>query len=261
MFYLDRKKIMGKKTYSKLNLFIRSTIFSIYSTTTIILYSLVCVCALPFPLSYRHGLIRGYLRLYFYVLKKVCHIDYHIEGLENIPKNRTGIIMSKHQSAWETLFLPLVFHDPAVIAKRELLWVPFFGWGLAVANPITINRSNAATAMQQVIQKGKKCLEAGRWVLIFPEGTRVPFGKVGKYRLGGARLAAATHHPVIPVAHNAGYFWPKRTFIKQPGTVQLVIGPVIESKDRTPEEILHLTKDWIEGTMTRISRLVDKPTG
>ena len=114
-----------------------------------------------FPLRYRHALIRSYLCSHIYLLKKICYVDYHVEGLENIPKNRNGIIMSKHQSAWETLFLPLIFRDPAIIVKRELLWVPFFGWGLAVTDPIAINRNKQSTAMQQIIQEGKKGLLMG----------------------------------------------------------------------------------------------------
>ncbi|RDI38380.1 lysophospholipid acyltransferase family protein [Aquicella lusitana] len=243
---------MTEKKRSTFNLFIRSLIFSIYSVSTIMLYSFVCVLSLPFPLRYRHGLIRNYLRLYIYVLKKICHIDYQVEGLEHIPKDRNGIILSKHQSTWETFFLPIIFHDPAIILKRELLWLPFFGWGLAASDPIAINRSSKSNAMQQIIAKGKKCLDEGRWILVFPEGTRVPPGVVGNYKLGGARLAAATGYPVIPVAHNAGKFWPRRKFIKQPGTVRVVIGPLIESKGRTAEEILKLAKQWIEETVMRI---------
>jgi 1-acyl-sn-glycerol-3-phosphate acyltransferase len=260
MLSLDRKKLVVKKSYSSVNLFIRSLIFSIISLTTIALYSLVTVCTFPFPVRYRHSVIRFYLRFYFKLLRVVCHIDYQVEGLEHIPKDHTGIIMSKHQSTWEAFFIPLLFHNVAPIAKKELLWVPFFGWGLAVAKPIAINRSKKSSAMQQIIQQGKEYLQEGRWILFFPEGTRVPYGVVGHYKLGGARLAAATGFPIIPIAHNAGRFWPRRKFIKQPGTVHFVIGPMIESKGRTPEELLAMTKDWIESTVTRISRLVDEPT-
>jgi 1-acyl-sn-glycerol-3-phosphate acyltransferase len=241
-----------KKHYSKVSLFIRSLIFSTYSIITMILYSFICLASLPFPLSYRHWLIRSYMRVYFYVLKVVCHLDYQIEGMENIPKDRFGVIMCKHSSTWETFMLPICFHTPAPLAKRELAWVPFFGWGLAVADPIFINRKQKQTAMQQIIKKGKKCLQQKRWIMIFPEGTRVPFGKIGHYKLGGARLAVAAECPVIPIAHNAGWFWPRREFIKKPGTVKMVIGPLIESKGRTPEEVLALTKEWIESTMVRI---------
>jgi 1-acyl-sn-glycerol-3-phosphate acyltransferase len=255
---------MTKKSYSTINLFLRSLIFSIYSSVSMMIYSFFCVAALVFPLRFRHALIRGYLRAYMWVLKKVCHIDYHIEGLKNIPRGHTGIVLSKHQSTWETFFLPLIFHDPAVIIKRELLWIPFFGWGLASVDPISIDRNNKVSAMQQIITKGKKCLDSGRWVLVFPEGTRMPSGQAGHYKLGGARLAVATEYPVIPVALNAGRFWPRRKFIKQPGTIQVVIGPLIETKGRTAEEVLRLAKTWIEDTMSRIDApvggLVDKST-
>lgn len=244
--------MMHDTSYSKLNLFIRSLIFSIYSLTSIVLYSFVVAASFPFPLRYRFALINKFLVSYFFMLKHICHIDYKLEGLENIPKDRPGIVLSKHQSTFETFLLPLIFKEPAVIAKRELLWIPFFGWGLALADPISINRKNKKSAMQQIIEKGKKCLEQGRYIMMFPEGTRVPVGEVGHYRLGGPRLAAATGYPVIPVAHNAGRFWPKRTFIKYPGTVHMVIGPAIESQGKTPEEILSLTKNWIETTVRQI---------
>jgi len=251
MFYLSKDKIMNKQ-YSQLNLFIRSLIFSIYSLTTIALYSFVILLAFPFSVQFRHRLIRGFLRVYIQVLKLVCHIDYQVEGLENVPQDRRGIILSKHQSTWETFFLPLIFYDPAAIAKKELLWVPFFGWAFALSGPITINRKDKSSAMQQIIAKGKECLADNRWILVFPEGTRVPPDVVGNYRLGGTRLAVAAHSFVVPVAHNAGYFWPRRRFIKQPGTVKIVIGPVMESNGHTPEELLELAKNWIEETMLRL---------
>jgi 1-acyl-sn-glycerol-3-phosphate acyltransferase len=247
-----------KRSYSKVSLFIRSLIVFLYACTFIFLYSFVCVAAFVLPLRYRHALIRSYIYSYFYLLKKICHLDYQVEGLENIPKNSNGIVFCKHQSAWETLFLPLIFHNPAIIAKRELLWVPFFGWGLASSGPIAIDRSKQVTAMQQIIQQGKKKLDEGRWVIIFPEGTRIPYGKIGKYRLGGGRLAHATGYPVIPVAHNAGKFWPKRQFIKRPGTIRVVIGPIIESKDKTAEEIVEAAKSWIEETVKKIDLKSDQ---
>lgn len=148
--------------------------------------------------------------------------------------------------------IPTLFKGPAIILKQELLWVPFFGWGLATVDPIAINRSNTASAMEQIISKGRKCLESGRWILIFPEGTRIPVGQIGKYRSGGARLAVATGYPVIPIAHNAGHFWPRRKFIKRPGTVQMVIGPPIESVGKTPDALINEVKDWIESTVKKI---------
>ncbi len=236
----------------KINLIIRSSLFSLLMLMATIFYSFICVAAFPFPFRYRYKLITAYTSAMLWLLKIICHVNYKIDGLENIPKNRSGIVLSKHQSTWETFFLQGLFYQSAIILKRELLWVPFFGWGLAIIDPIAINRSNTSNAMSQIITKGRKCLEAGRWILVFPEGTRIPFGEVGKYRVGGARLATATGYPVIPVAHNAGLFWPKRSFIKTPGTIHIVIGPLIETKDRSAEEVLSEAKNWIESTMKKL---------
>jgi 1-acyl-sn-glycerol-3-phosphate acyltransferase len=236
-----------------INLFIRSLLFSIYSITTIIIYSFFCVIARGRPLEKRHAIIRIYLRAYMSALRFLCRLDYRVEGLENLPKNGNGIIFSKHQSTWETMLLPLIFHDPAVIIKRELLWIPFFGWGLAGSDPIAINRSDKSTAMQQIITKGRACLQAGRWVLVFPEGTRTEYGKPSHYHLGGARLAAATGYPVYPVAHNAGRHWPRRKFLKIPGTITVVIGPAITTQGKAPDVIMSEAKTWIESTMERIA--------
>lgn len=261
MFCLNKNKAHQKiKVSHQINLFLRSLVPFIFGIVTIFPYSFVCVAIWPLPLRYRHALIRSFLKMYLYVLKKICHIHYQIEGLENLPQGG-GIIFCKHQSTWETFFLPIQFHDVAIILKRELLWVPFFGWGLATLDPIVINRSDKRGAMQQIIEKGRKCLEAGRSIIVFPEGTRTAPGTVGKYHIGGARLAASTGYPVIPIAHNAGRFWPKRGFIKYPGLIRVVIGPSIETKGRTPEEILNLAKNWIEGTMLEIDSFFHESAG
>ncbi|EKD53700.1 MAG: hypothetical protein ACD_60C00160G0022 [uncultured bacterium] len=236
------------------NLLIRSFVFSIIMVTLTTLYSFVCVLIWPLSLRYRYGLILTWTRFMIFLLKVICYVDYHVEGLENIPKDRSGIVLSKHQSTWETFFLPPLFNEAAIIVKRELLWVPFFGWGLATIDPIAINRSDKASAMEQIITKGKKCLQQGRFILIFPEGTRIPYGKVGHYRTGGARLAKATGYPIIPIAHNAGRYWPKRKFIKTPGTVKIVIGPLIEVNDRSPEAVTAEVKNWIEDTIKKIDQ-------
>lgn len=236
-------------------LILRSTLFTVLLCTITFFYSFFSVCMFPFPLRYRHAVIMAWTRSMVWLLKKICKVNYVIEGLENIPKDRNGIVMSKHQSTWETFLLPTLFHQTAIILKRELLFVPFFGWGLATIAPIAIDRKKTASAMEQVISKGKKCLAEGRWILIFPEGTRIPYGTLGKYRLGGARLAVATGYPIQPVAHNAGRYWPKRGFIKKPGTIRLVIGPLIESQHKTPEALLQEVKTWIEETVKKIDAI------
>lgn len=236
------------------SLFLRSLIFTVIMASGIILYSFLCLLSWPLPFRYRYKIIANFTGMILIILKYICQIDYHVQGLENIPKDRTGIVLSKHQSTWETFYLPTVFHQMAIILKRELLWIPFFGWGLAIIDPIAINRSKKSSAMDQIIKKGKACLNAGRWILIFPEGTRIPYGKVGHYKAGGARLAVATEAPIIPVAHNAGRYWSKRGFIKKPGTVQMVIGPLIETKNKTPDQVLEEVKSWIETTIKKIDK-------
>lgn len=235
-----------------INITVRSAIFTIFMNTFTMFYSFFCVAANILPFRYRYAIIMAWNKTIICALKVICRVDYKIEGLENIPKNRVGIILSKHQSTWETFLLPTLFHHSAIILKKELLWVPFFGWGLAIIDPIAINRNDPTNAMNQVISKGKKCLEQGRWILVFPESTRITPGHTGKYRLGGARLATATNSPVIPVAHNAGRHWPKRGFIKTPGTIRVVIGKVIETKGRTPEDVMEESKTWIEKTVKEI---------
>ena len=249
-----REKSTMKNTniFTTINLFSRSLIFSILMATTTFIYSFICVLCSPLPLRYRTAIITSWTKMIIWLLKVICKIDYRIEGLENVPKDRVGIVLSKHQSTWETFFLQGFFHQPAIILKRELLWVPFFGWGLATIDPIAINRQSKSSAMEQIITKGKKCLEAGRWILVFPEGTRIPAGKIGNYKPGGAKLAVQTGYPVLPVAHNAGRFWAKRKFIKKPGTITIVFGPLIETTGKKAEDILIEAKKWIESTVARI---------
>jgi 1-acyl-sn-glycerol-3-phosphate acyltransferase len=241
-----------KKLPGTISMFIRSLLFFIVVPLFTSVWSLICVMVFPLPLRMRNEVVMVWTRSVVWLLKIICCIDYHVEGQENIPKDRNGVIMSKHQSAWETFYLPAQFKQTAIILKRELYWVPFFGWGMAVTDPIAINRKDTASAMTQIINKGKDCLQKGRWVLVFPEGTRIAPGQVGKYRMGGARLAVETGAPVVPVAHNAGRFWFRRKFIKRPGTIQVVFGPVIETKGKTAEKVIEETKTWIENTMLKI---------
>jgi len=241
------------KLLKQFNLFLRSLIFLILFCVIIFPYSILCLMAMIFPLRVRYAMVSGWTGWMIWLLKVTCRVDYKIEGLENIPKDQACVVLSKHQSTWETLILPTLFHETAIIIKRELLWLPCFGWGLMVIDPIAINRSKKSSAMEQILTKGKRCLEQGRCILIFPEGTRMPVGTVGNYRPGGARVAInAGGYPIIPVAHNAGRYWPKRKFIKLPGTVHMVIGKPIETKNRQPEEVTEEVKNWIESTMKRI---------
>jgi len=206
---------------------------------------------LPFALRYR--LISAWARFQLIVLKHLCRLDYRVEGREHLPGG-AAIILSKHQSAWETIAFQGIFPPQTWVLKRELLWIPLFGWALALLRPIAIDRSAGRKAIEQVIEQGRERLQSGIWVVVFPEGTRVAPGTRKRYAMGGAVLAAETGYPVVPVAHNAGSFWLRRGFLKRPGTVRVVIGPVIDLRGQTAEAIIKQAEAWIEKKMVELEK-------
>lgn len=203
-------------------------------------------CVLPFPWRYR--LISRWARWQMFSLKHICGLDYRVDGLERLPAG-AAVILAKHQSAWETIAFQQIFPPQTWVLKRELMWIPLFGWALALLRPIAIDRSAGRVAIEQVIEQGRERLQSGIWVVVFPEGTRMAPGTRRRYGIGGAALAAESGYPVVPVAHNAGSFWPRRGFLKRPGTIRVVIGPVIDSHGRNAEEIRRQAEEWIENTM------------
>jgi 1-acyl-sn-glycerol-3-phosphate acyltransferase len=209
----------------------------------------LCLFFLPFSQRYRFLSRWGYFNLWW--LKKTCSLSFRIQGREHIPSG-PAVVLCKHQSAWETIALQRIFPPQIWVLKQELLWIPFFGWGLALLEPIAINRRAGRKALDQIILQGRRRLAAGRWVVIFPEGTRVPPGTMGRFRIGGAALAQATGYPVVPVAHNAGRYWPRGGFIKYPGVIDIVIGPVIDTRKKTAIQVNHAAYDWIERVMKEI---------
>ena len=205
---------------------------------------------LPFVMRYRFIGLWAHFNLWW--LERSCGLRYQVDGLENIPA-ANAIVMAKHQSAWETLALQRIFGPQVWVLKRELLWVPLFGWGLALLEPIAIDRKSGRKAVRQVVEQGIQRLRAGRWVVIFPEGTRVAPGERKRYGIGGALLANQSGYPVVPVAHNAGEFWRRRSFIKYPGVIRVVIGTPIVSAGRPAAEIIAEVEDWIESTVLKIT--------
>lgn len=233
-------------------LVLRSFLFAVGMWLSTLVIAPLSLLTWPLPFTQRYRYISQWARFNIWWLKISCRLDYQVEGREHIPA-RNAIVLCKHQSAWETLALQQIFPIQVWLLKRELLWLPFFGWGLAMLEPIAINRKAGRTAVRQLIDQGKQRLAAGRWVVIYPEGTRIAPGKKGRYAPGGAILAEHSGYPVVPVAHNAGEFWPRHGFLKKPGTIRLVIGPVIPSQGRTAAAINAEVEAWIEGQMTRIS--------
>jgi 1-acyl-sn-glycerol-3-phosphate acyltransferase len=181
-----------------------------------------------------------------------CGIRYEVRGWENVPQ-APAVIMSKHQSAWETIFIEARFPPQCWIIKKELLWLPFVGWSLMAIRCIAIDRSSGNSAREQIVVQGAQRLKEGLWVTIFPEGTRVPPGKRGRYGIGGAMLATRTGTPILPIAHNAGEFWGRYSFKKKAGVVTVVIGAPILTAGRDVVSVNNEVESWIEGQMRLIS--------
>jgi 1-acyl-sn-glycerol-3-phosphate acyltransferase len=197
-------------------------------------------------------LARLYTKVMLRWVEISCGITYEVTGWEHVPKTPV-VIMSKHQSAWETIFIESAFPSQCWIVKKELLWLPFVGWGLMAIRAIAIDRSSGSTAREQIVAQGAERLREGHWVTIFPEGTRVAPGMRGRYGIGGALLATRTGVPILPIAHDAGEVWPRYAFRKRPGVVHVVIGPLIDPKGRDVLEVNREVEAWIEGQMRRIS--------
>jgi 1-acyl-sn-glycerol-3-phosphate acyltransferase len=198
------------------------------------------------------GMARTYARVILKWAEWALGITYDVSGWENVPKTPV-VLMAKHQSAWETIFMQAMFPPQCWIVKRELLWLPFVGWSLIVIRAIAIDRKSGQSAREQIVEQGAKRLAQGMWISIFPEGTRIAPGKRGRYGIGGALLATRTGAPILPLAHNAGEFWPRYAFRKHPGRVKVVIGPLIRAEGRDVISVNNEVEEWIEGRMREIS--------
>lgn len=230
---------------------VRSLIFAVLQTALTVFFSVVALFSFPFSAHARYRMITRYNRIVIWLARRVLGIRYVVEGREHLPK-RPAIVLAKHQSAWETVAFLFLFPPISPVIKRELLWIPFFGWAFRLLSPIAIDRSAGREALKQIVAQGRAKLEQGFWVLVFPEGTRVAPGEKGRYGIGGSWLAAETGAPIVPVAHNAGEVWPKNAFVKRPGTVTVRIGPPIETAGRSAAELTRAVESWIETEMARL---------
>jgi 1-acyl-sn-glycerol-3-phosphate acyltransferase len=225
--------------------FLRSSLFVLALLVVTPPYALIALATFPLPRMTRYRIISGWSRCVIFLSRIILKIDWRVEGREHLP-DRPAVILANHQSAWETMAFQLFFPPQVHVLKRELLWLPFFGWGLALMSPIAIDRRRGHSALRFMAKRGRQRLEQGFWVVVFPEGTRVRPGEKRNYQIGGAWLAAASGAPVVPVAHNAGLLWPRYAFLKHPGTITVRIGPPIDSAGRDPATINSLAKTWIE---------------
>ncbi len=229
-----------------------SLFFTVFLFLWTFFYSIFFVIAcslLPFPR--RFALVRVWSRVLLAVLRWTCRLDYRIEGLENLPADN-HIALWKHSSSWETIAMALVFPRQVWVLKRELTWIPAVGWGIRQVHAIAIDRKSGHSAVSQVVAQGQQRLAEGDWVIIFPEGTRMPPGQTRRYGVSGALLAAQTGKLLVPVAHDAGRFWPRRGWRKRSGTIRVVIGPPVSAAGRDPREVNQEVQTWIESTVARL---------
>lgn len=243
---------MTDQTITAQGSLIRGLVFHFGLALSACLWGIPSLLTFPLPYRVRYWFITRWSLGILWWLRITNGVRWEVEGLENISV-QTGVVMSKHQSTWETLALQGLFKPQTWVLKRELLWIPFFGWALALLQPIAINRKAGRSAARQVIEQGRARLAAGSWVVVFPEGTRIAAGHKGHYRSGGAVLACATGAKVVPVAHNAGEFWPKYGLRKRPGCIRMRIGQPIETKGLQPRQLIAQVEDWIEGQMPTLS--------
>ena len=234
---------------------LRSLAFLLYQLVVTPVYAFAMLAMFWSPRLWTYRMAASWCWVNLLGARTICGIRWRIDGLENIPADTRAaphIIMCKHSSTWETLSLTRYFPPVAYVAKKELLSLPFFGWGFALASPITIDRKAGTDAMQQIATQGRERFAQGFWIVIYPEGTRIRAGRRAKYKTGGARLAIAMGVPIIPVAHNAGYLWPKGILGKRPGTITMTIGAPISPAGKDHTRLTQEIEAWIEGEVARL---------
>lgn len=238
---------------ARASLFARSLLFALLIVIATVIWAIGCFAFLLLPYRQRYWMIIRWNVFICYAAKYVCGIHWHVKGFDNLP-DAPVILLSKHQSAWETIFYCWLMPRPLIfVFKKSLLFIPFFGWGLAMLRMIAIDRSRGREAMTQVIETGKQRLNDGQWVIMFPEGTRTPVGSQGKYKNGGAILAIGTDTPVVPIAVNSGDCWPRNAFIKKPGTIVVSIGTPVSPQGLSANELMEKVEHWIESEMRVIT--------
>jgi 1-acyl-sn-glycerol-3-phosphate acyltransferase len=232
---------------------LRALAFLGFQVTTVIPMSFVCLMLAVVPRPWRYRITVAWPRMQIHAARWLLGIRWQVIGTEHLPDG-PAILLSKHQSTWETLFYPAFMpRELCFVFKRELLYLPFFGWGIALLDMIHINRRKGSDAFEQVVRQGSERLAQGRWIIMFPEGTRTRAGSQGRYKSGGARLAVRTGAPVVPIAVNSGECWPRKAFLKRPGLITVSIGAPIASDHGDADQLNREVEAWIEAEMRRLS--------
>ena len=232
--------------------FLRSCLYVLLQIVVTPVFSIIALLTFPFSRLTRYRIISTWSRLMTRAATVICGVRYRVIGAENIPREPC-VILSKHQSAWETMALQTILPPQVWVMKRELLWIPFFGWGLAMLWPIAIDRGSGSKALRQMAEQGRERLKAGFYIVIFPEGTRIAPGQRAAYHPGGAWLTIKTGALALPVAHDAGKCWGKNAFIKQPGLITVSVGRPVSPEGLSASELNQRIEDWIESEMPKLS--------
>ncbi len=230
---------------------LRSVAFALFQLIVTPLYAVAVFCVAWLPPVRRYRFITGWCATNLWAARRICGIRHRVIGMDGIPAT-PHIVACKHSSTFETLFLTQLLPPLAYVAKKELLSLPFFGWAFRLASPITIDRAAGESAMMQIADQGRQRFAQGFWIVLYPEGTRIPVGKRVRYKTGAARLAIEMQVPILPIAHNAGWLWPKGVFRKRPGTVTVSIGKPITLDTKDPARLMQAVETWIEDEVARI---------
>ena len=234
-----------------MSVFLRSCLFVVFKIIITPPFAILSLLTFPFGAFTRYRIISTWTRTVLWAVEAICGIRYKVIGAGNIPAEPC-VVLSKHQSAWETLAFQVIFPPQVYVLKRELLWIPFFGWGLAMMSPVAIDRRAGVRALKQMLSQGRERLKRGFWIIVFPEGTRTAPGSRGTYQTGGAAIAVSANAPALPVAHNAGRYWGRRGLLKLPGCIRVVIGPAIETAGRDPREVSETARQWMDAKVAEL---------
>ncbi len=229
----------------------RSMLFTMILFASVVPYSLVVIGARIIGAASAYRATAAWARAMVWLCRAICGLGYTVEGEQHVPA-QNSVVLIKHSSTYETLVQLLLFPRQCWVLKRELMWAPFLGWGLAALQPIAIRRKAGRAAVDQVVEQGVERLAKGLWVMVFPEGTRMPPGETRRYGISGTLLAQASGRLLVPVAHNAGDFWPRRGWRKKSGTVRFCIGPPIDPAGRDPRQVNAEVQQWVEGKVSEL---------
>jgi 1-acyl-sn-glycerol-3-phosphate acyltransferase len=238
---------------NKIILLLRATIFWPIFGLSIITIEIILLFARLLPYHKRFRVLQYWNRFVLWWLKVSVDLDYKVKGIENIP-DCPVLFMVKHSSVWETIAMTVFLPPLTWVLKKSILYIPVFGWGVAMMEPIKINRSKKNSSLKSIIKQGKQKLKNNISILIFPEGTRTMPNKKGIYKKGGAVLAIEAGVDIVPISHNAGFFWRKHQFSKNPGTIQVEIGKPITTKNKDRHQITEEVEEWIEGKLDQMIR-------